>query len=70
LNSPVTERLAEVIVVEVVRMVVRGVSALTRRIGRHSTAGLAVLPQQAWWWPNLMNLLDAAIRNSAAKGAS
>jgi hypothetical protein len=44
LELPVTERLAEVIViVVVVRMVVCGVAALTRRIGRHSTAGLAVV---------------------------
>ena len=41
--APLARMVVVVPVVVVVRMVVRGVAALTERIGRHSTARLAVV---------------------------
>ena len=43
LELPDTGPLSGLIVVGVMRMVIRGGSALTGRVGRHSTAGLAVV---------------------------
>jgi hypothetical protein len=54
----------------VMRVVFRGGSALTGRIGRHSTAGLAGVAAASLVLRSLMKVLDAAIRNLVAKEAS
>jgi hypothetical protein len=70
LGGPLLGLIVVVPVVVVMRMVIGGGPTLTGGSAGIQQPGWPWLPQQPWWLRSLTKVLDAAIRNLAASGAS